>query len=100
MQDKNTLPVGGEGYYKILSVNPQDARIYLWSEKMAMISGIGFVVGLAVALYAPFSDWSKGDFQTVGFYLWLLVGLSAPFLLLTSISAILHKKIGRKYNLT
>lgn len=99
MQDKNTLPVGGAGYYKILSVNRRDARIYLWSEKMTMISGIGFLVGLAVALYAPFSDWLKGDFQTVGFYLWLLVGLSAPFLFLMIIGAILHKKTGRKYNL-
>ena len=99
MPDKNTLPVGGEGYYKILSVNPRDARIYLWSEKLAMISGIGFLVGLAIALYAPVSDWSKGDFQTIGFYLGLLVALSAPFLLLMFIGAVLHKKTGRKYNL-
>jgi uncharacterized membrane protein len=89
----------GEGFKRIAEQNCQDAARYLWSERVTMIAGIGFIVAFMVVALFPLLNLIHGTWLGFPHYILGVVLIPSPFLLTLIVSAWLHRRIARKYGL-
>jgi len=99
MSDSNQLPVGGEGYQRILSASQRDARLYLWSERLVMIAGIGVVIALGFAILWPLLELMRGSWRGLGHYFGGIIILPLPFFAVLFIGVRLHRRVARRHGL-
>ena len=97
MSNSKQLPVGGENYRRILLVSPRDARLYLWSERLLMVAGIGIVIGLGIAILLPLFELIRGSWRGIGHYLGGIVVLPLPFFVLFFVGVCLHRRVARRH---
>jgi hypothetical protein len=99
MNDSNQLPVGGDGYQRILSASPRDARIYLWSERLVMIAGIGSLIALGFAILWPLFELMRGSWRGLGHYFGGIIVLPLPFFAVLFAGVWLHRRVARRHGL-
>ena len=100
MSNSKQPTVGGETYQRILSVSPCDARIYLWSERLIMVAGIGIVVASGIAILSPLFELMRGSWRGLVHYLGGIIVLPLPFFALLFIGVFLHRRVARKHGLS
>ena len=100
MSNSKQPTVGGETYQRILSVSPRDARIYLWSERLIMVAGIGIVVASGIAILSPLFELMRGSWRGLVHYLGGIIVLPLPFFALLFIGVFLHRRVARKHGLS
>lgn len=99
MRDSKQLPVGGEGYQRILSASPRDARIYLWSERLVLIAGVGAVIALGFAIFWPLLELMRGSWRGLGHYFGGIIMLPLPLFALLFVGVRLHRRVARRHGL-
>ncbi len=97
MNKADHLCEAGDGYRRILAASAQDARRYLWSERLAMIAAIGFLVTLGLAVLLPLLELIRGSWRGLGHYLGGIIVLPLPFVVLVFIGMRVHRRVARRH---
>lgn len=99
VSDSNHPPAGEESYMRILSVSPRDARLYVWSESIVLLAGIGLVIALLLAISLPFLDVMHGSWRGLRHYIGGVFVLPLPFLAVLLVGVRLHRRVARRHGL-
>ena len=89
----------GQDHSQVAGKSPRDAVLYVWSERIAMISGVGFVVALGITVLLPLLQLLHGSGFGFAHYMLGIVIIPSPFLLVLLVSGWWHRRISRRYRL-